>query len=85
MTWDLWVDFQRRRSDGLTPTLAEYARPGVELRPGAFVLVGSEDSELAVAEVVEVRPDGLVTTRVLPGPAEDHLHLLTTPAQAHAS
>lgn len=82
MTRDLWVDFQRRRSDGLTSALAEHARPGAELRPGAFVPVGSEDSELAVAEVVEVRPDGPVATRVLPGPAEDYLHLLTTPGQA---
>jgi hypothetical protein len=77
MTWDLWIDFQTRESSGLTPTLAEYARPGVELRPGAYVLVGSEDSELAVAEIVEVREDGVVFTRVLPGPAQDHLDLLS--------
>lgn len=76
MTCDLWIDFQARNSEGLTPTLAEYARPGVDLRPGAYVLVGSEDSELAVAEIVEVRDDGVVHTRVLPGAAEDHLDLL---------
>lgn len=75
-TWDLWVDFQQGDADGLTPTLARFARPGVELRPGAFVLVGSEDSELAVAEIVKVINDGVVLTRVLQGPAEDHLALL---------
>ncbi len=82
MTWDLWIDFHRRDTQGLTPTLAEYARPGVDLQPGVFVIVGSEDSELAVAEIVEVRPDGVVMTRVLPGPAHAHCHLLTDAQRA---
>lgn len=85
MTWDLWIDFHQRNAEGLTPALAEYARPGIELRPGAFVIVGSEDSELAVAEIIEIRPDGVVMTRVLPGPAREHLHLLTESPSARTS
>ena len=77
MMWDLWIDYQARGADGLTPTLARFARPGVRLEVGAFVVVGADDAEPAVAEVVEVRDDGIVMLRVLPGPASDHLQLLS--------
>lgn len=77
MTWDLWIDYQARTPDGLTPTLARFARPGVNLEVGAFVVVGAEDAEPAVAEVVDVRAKGIVLLRVLPGPASDHLELLS--------
>ncbi|MGH9054867.1 MAG: hypothetical protein ACRDYY_03195 [Acidimicrobiales bacterium] len=79
MTWDLWIDYQARRADGLTPTLARFARPGVRLEVGGFVVVGADDAEPAVAEMVEVRDDGVVIVRVLPGPAADHLGLLSAP------
>jgi hypothetical protein len=82
LTWDLWIDFQAEDADGLTPALAEHARPGVALDPGTYVVVGSEDSALAVARVVSVEPSGLVYTRVLPGPASEHLHLLGTSSAA---
>ena len=77
MTRDLWIDFQARGADGLTPSLSRFARPGVSLEVGAFVVVGADDAEPAVAEVVEVRDDGIVMLRVLPGPASDHLELLS--------
>jgi len=76
LTWDLWIDFQAENADGLTPALAEHARPDITLEAGMHVLVGSDDSELAVARVVSSQSDGLVYTRVLPGPASEHLHLL---------
>jgi hypothetical protein len=76
LTWDLWIDFQAEDADGMTPALVEHARPGTTLEAGTYVLVGSDDSELAVARVVSVEPDGLVYTRVLPGAASEHLHLL---------
>jgi len=78
MTYDLWVDFQACESSGLTPTLAKYARPGVDLHRGKHLVVGSDESETAVAEIVELRDDGVVMVRVLPGPASDHLDLVTT-------
>lgn len=77
VTYDLWIDFQSKESNGVTPTLARFARPGVELRPGAYVTVGSDDSEVAVGEVVDVQENGVVMARVLPGPAEAHLDLVT--------
>jgi hypothetical protein len=70
--YDLWVDFQRRGPDRLTTTLARYASPGVDLRPGVHVVVGAEDSEVAVARIVEVSSDGFVTLDILPGPASEH-------------
>ena len=79
MTWDLWIDYQARAEDGLTPTLARFARPGVSLEVGGFVVVGADDAEPAVAEVVEMRDEGVVMLRVLPGPAADHLELLSAP------
>jgi hypothetical protein len=49
---------------------------------GRYLLVGSDDSELAVARIVSVDPDGVVQTRVLPGPAAEHLHLVGTSSAA---
>ena len=76
LTWDHWIDFQAEDADGLTPALVEHASPGTTLEAGMFVLVGSDDSDVAVARVVSVESDGLVYTRVLPGPASEHLHLV---------
>jgi len=76
LSWDLWIDFQAQDADGMTPALVEHARPGTSLEAGTYVLVGSDDSDVAVARVVSVEPDGLVYTRVLPGPASEHVHLL---------
>ena len=74
--WDLWVDYQRTDGDGLTHTRLKDAKPGAVIQVGDTCLVGAEDSELAVAEVVEIDEDGIVLVRVLPGSADDHRHLL---------
>lgn len=74
MKWDLWVDYHRTDGAGLTHTNVRHAVSGVTLRPGVFVVVGNEEADPAVAEVVSVDPDGVVLVRVLPGPAEEHLH-----------
>jgi hypothetical protein len=75
MTWDLWVDFLRTDGDGLTHASLRYARPGPRIQPGQHILVGNEEADLAVAEVVSI--DGIVIlVAVLPGPATDHLDLL---------
>lgn len=79
MEWDLWVDYHRTDGAGLTHTNARHAAPGVTLRVGEFVVVGNEEADPAVAEVVSIDPDRLVLVRVLPGPAEEHLHLTGRP------
>jgi hypothetical protein len=73
--WDLWVDYHRRDGDGLTHSHLEDVESDIEIVPGAYVVVGNEEADPAVAEVVSVESDGVVLVRVLPGPAEEHLHL----------
>ena len=80
--WDLWVDYHRRDADGLTHAHAADVEAGLELVPGSHLIVGNNEAEPAVAEVVAVEPDGLVLLRVLPGPAEDHQHRVERPHRA---
>ena len=74
--WDLWIDYQAREPSGLTPTLVRYASLGVQVRVGSFLVVGAEDAELAVAEVVEIDEHGVAMVRVLPGSVDEHRHLV---------
>lgn len=76
MTWDLWIDYQRTDGDGLTHGNVRNVAPGKKPIVGEHVVVGNEEAEPAVAEVVQVGPDGSVLVRVLPGPAEEHLDLV---------
>jgi hypothetical protein len=76
MTYDIWVDFQRMLDDGRLLARTRNARPGFTVTPGAYVLVGCEDAEAAVAHVLTVSADGSVELQVLPGPADEHLALL---------
>jgi len=74
--WDLWVDFHRVDADGLTHASLKDATDGSAIEPGRYVIVGDEDADPAVARVIEVRADGVVLLRVLPGHADEHLDLL---------
>ena len=49
------------------------------IEAGTRVLVGSDDSEFAIAPLVSVEPNGVVYTRVLPGQASPQ-HLAATGA-----
>jgi hypothetical protein len=73
VSWDLWVDYLRTDGDGLTHTRVKDLERPIDLRPGIFVIVGNEEADPAVAQVVAVESDGLVLVRVFPGPAGDHL------------
>jgi hypothetical protein len=48
----------------------------VTVEAGHYLIVGSDDSELAVAKVVSVGTNGVVYVKVLPGPASEHLNLV---------
>lgn len=74
--WDLWVDYHRTDGDGLTHTRADDLERPLDLRAGMHLVVGNEEADPAVAEVVAVEPDGVVLVRVLPGPVDDHVALL---------
>jgi NADPH-dependent ferric siderophore reductase len=72
----MWVDFARVYEGGLTYGHLDDAAPGVEVKAGSYLVLGDEDADPAVAQVVEVRPDGVVLLRVLPGHADLHRQLL---------
>ena len=61
--WDLWVDFQRRDSNGLIHADVRHLREKREgyappaLAVGVSLIVGNEDANSAIAEVVEVLDD----------------------------
>jgi hypothetical protein len=76
LVWDLWIDYHRRDADGLTHASIKDVETGIDLVPGLFIVVGNEDADPAVAEVVTVEENGVVLVRVLDGAAEDHLHLV---------
>ena len=73
--WDMWVDFARVY-DGMTYGDLRDAQSGVVVEPGRYLIVGDDDADPAVAQVVEVRTDGVVLLKVLPGHADRHLGLL---------
>jgi hypothetical protein len=75
-SWDLWIDYHRRDADGLTHGNVRNARAGLALAPGAHVVVGNDEADPAVAEVVRLDADGVVLVRVLPGTLEDNRTLL---------
>jgi hypothetical protein len=79
MDWQLWIDYQRTDAEGLTHGNVRNVAPGAKLGVGDYILVGNEEADAAVAEVVQVGPDGLVLVKVLPGPAAEHLHLVGQP------
>jgi hypothetical protein len=66
-TWDLWVDYHRTDGEGLTHTSVKELERPLDLRPGLFVVVGNEDADPAVAQVVAIEQGGVVLVRVLPG------------------
>jgi hypothetical protein len=75
-SWDLWIDYHRRDVDGLTHGNVRNARAGVDLAPGKYIVVGNEDADAAVAEVVRIEDDGVLLARVLPGSVDDNRALL---------
>lgn len=75
-TYDLWVDFQRMQDDGRLLARARNARAGLTITAGVHVIVGCEDAEPAVAQVLSVSADGSIELRVLPGTAADHVALV---------
>ena len=68
--------YHRRDVDGLTHGSVRNARAGLKLAPGRYVVVGNEEAESAVAEVVRIGDDGVVLVRVLPGSVDDNRALL---------
>ena len=72
---DLVVDLNSEDESGLPWTFLDAARDPTLIREGAWLVVG-EGNTRAVAQVVEI-DDEIVRVRPLPGPVEQHRHLLS--------
>lgn len=72
---DLVVDLNSEDESGLPWTFLDEARDSTLIREGAWLVVG-EGTTRAVAQVVEI-DDDVVRVRPLPGPVEQHRHLLS--------
>ena len=75
-SWDLWLDYHRRDADGLTHGNVRNACPGSQLERGRYVVVGNEEADAAVSEIVRFEDNGVVLVRVIPGSVEDNLMYL---------
>ena len=75
--YDLWVDFTRLEDDGRLRARQRNARPGFVPIVGAHVVVGSEDADSAVAEILSVEDRDGIEVQVLPGTVDDNRSLLT--------
>ncbi|MGH9188976.1 MAG: hypothetical protein ACRD0Q_02915 [Acidimicrobiales bacterium] len=82
MDWDLWVDYHRHDAAGLTH--ASTRDTEIELVAGEYIVVGNEEADPAVAEVVSIDERGVVLVRVLPGPADEHIGLVRPRTQRTA-
>jgi hypothetical protein len=72
---DLVVDLNSEDESGLAWTFLDEARDPTLIRKGAWLVVG-EGTVRAVAQVVEI-DDDIVRVRPLPGPVDEHRHLLS--------
>ena len=78
MAWDLWIDFQRADDEGLTRGNVRNLRAGLQVEVGDMIVVGNEDAEAGVAEVVELGDRGFLLARVFPGTVEENRFRLRT-------
>lgn len=72
MAWDLWIDFQSGDDRGLTRANTRNLRAGLTVTVGDVIVVGNEDAEPGVGEVVELGDRGFVLVKVFPGSVEEN-------------
>jgi hypothetical protein len=70
MKIDLFVDLNTEDETGLPWTYLDQAPDPSVIHPGRIIVVGA-GSAIAIAEVIEVRSDGLVRVRPMPGPVSE--------------
>jgi hypothetical protein len=73
---DISVDIMDMTNDGRLWTRVSDARSGFVPVAGRFAVVGDEDAEPAIAQIVSVDIERGITLEVLYGPVEEHRHLL---------
>jgi hypothetical protein len=83
-TVELWVDDHQEYEPGVTYAHLRHARLPLDPRPGDYLVVGDDEGEPALAEVLSRDESGALRLRLLPGPATRHpeLHTRRQPALA---
>jgi hypothetical protein len=76
-TVELWVDDHQEYEPGVVHAHLRHARVPLDPWPGDYLVVGDDDVEPALAEVLDRRESGALRLRLLPGPATSHRGLLT--------
>ncbi len=76
--YDIWVDFMTMRNDGRIWTRMSDVRTRFVPVAGQYAVVGCEDADPAVAQIVSVDIEEGIHLRVLEGSVDEHRHLLTT-------
>lgn len=66
---ELWVDDHQEYEPGVVHAHLRQARLPLNLRPGDYVVVGDDEIEPALAEVLSRSESGDLRLRMLPGPA----------------
>lgn len=76
-TMDIAVDFMDMTDEGRLCRMAD-VRDGFVPVAGRYAVVGCEDAEPAVAQIISVDIERGITLQVLDGSVEEHRHLLPT-------
>lgn len=72
---ELWVDDHQEYEPGVIHAHLRHARVPLNPRPGDFLVVGDDEVEPALAEVLTWSEPGGLRLRMLPGPASSRRDL----------
>lgn len=73
---ELWVDDHQEYEPGIVHAHLRHARVPIDPQPGDHLVVGDDEIEPALAEVLSRSETGELRLRMLPGPATKHPELL---------
>lgn len=76
-TVELWVDDHQEYEAGVVHAHLRHARVPIDPRHGDYLVVGDDEIEPALAEVLSRSGSGALRLRMLPGSASAHPELLT--------
>lgn len=72
---ELWVDDHQEYEPGVIHAHIRHARVPLDPHPGDYLVVGDDEIEPALAEVLARNESGELRLRMLPGPASSHPEL----------
>lgn len=73
---ELWVDDHQEYEPGIVHAHLRHARLPIDPQPGDYLVVGDDEIEPALAEVLSRSETGELRLRMLLGPATKHPELL---------